>query len=428
MNGVSLIRNAYSLLGNAITPALSLWLQRRARRGKEDPFRMGERFGYASATRTPGTLVWLHAASVGETQSVLTLVRALLNQHPAIHLLITTGTVTSAALVAQQNLRRVTHQFVPIDTQAAVERFLDHWRPDLALWVESEFWPQLLWQSQAHHIPMLLINARISARTYTNWKRWPNTIRSLLASFATIYAGSTDDASRLHDLGGTDIRDVGNLKYDAAPLPVDNALISELSRQTQGRPIFVAASTHANEEQTLAEIHQHVAQQIPELLTIIIPRHPARGNAIAADIRARGMTLAQRSTGEFILPDTSIYLADTMGELGSFYSIADIVFMGGSLIAHGGQNPLEAARMHNALLTGPHTHNFAAIIAHFVANDAIRVAADKHALAHEILDLLRNKTERDAMAARAAYAVEQARGASDVILQQCAELLARSGA
>jgi 3-deoxy-D-manno-octulosonic-acid transferase len=422
------VRAAYGLLGVAITPALSLWLGRRARRGKEDSARKHERFGHAGIARPTGTLVWLHAASVGETQSVLTLVRALLHAHPTLHLLITTGTVTSAALVAQQNLPRVIHQFVPVDTYPAVRRFLRHWQPDLALWVESEFWPQLVWQAQARRIPMLLLNARISAKTYANWQRWPNTIRSILRGFTTVYAGATEYATRLRDLGAVDVRDVGNLKYDAAPLAVDAALMDELATVCAGRPVFVAASTHANEEQILAEVHGLVAQQFPALLTIIVPRHATRGNAIAADLRARGVALAQRSAREAITPTTAIYLADTMGELGSFYRLADVVFIGGSLIAHGGQNPLEAARLSNALITGTHTHNFSAIIARLVAADAIRVVSDKAALAATVSELLAQDTTRLGMAERASGIVMQAQGASAIILQQCDQLLARSTA
>lgn len=422
------VRTAYTLLGNALTPGLRYWFKRRAQRGKEDPFRLNERFGHASIARPAGTVVWLHAASVGEAQSVLTLVRALLQQHPYIHLLITTGTVTSAALIAQQNFPRVIHQFLPADTQASVERFLEHWKPHLVLWVESELWPQLLWQIRRRFIPALLINARISEKTKKGWKNWPATARSLLGCFRTIYAGSPDDAARLNELGAQNIKDVGNLKYDAAPLPVDTRLLEFIGQQARGRLIFAAASTHANEEQLLAETHQIVAQQFPQLLTIIIPRHNTRGDAIAADLRARGLTVAQRSKSESITPETAIYLADTMGELGSFYRISDLVFMGGSLVPHGGQNPLEAARLGNTMLTGPYTHNFTSIIKNFVANDAIRVAADQRALAEEIIALLANIDERRAMAKRASTVVEQARGASTIILQQCREILARSGA
>ncbi len=428
MPAAAAVYGAYSLLGAALTPGLKLWLKRRARRGKEDPFRLGERFGHPSAPRPEGTLVWLHAASVGETQSVLTLVRALLATHPAVHVLITTGTVTSAALVAQQHIARVIHQFVPVDTPASVQHFLQHWQPDLALWVESELWPQLLWQTHRRGIPLLLINARISARTYARWRAWPRTIRRILSCFSAIYAGSSEDAARLHALSGAPVEDVGNLKYDAAPLPTDAKLIEQLTSMGARRPAWVAASTHANEEHMVARAHDIAAQQFPSLLTIIIPRHAARGDAIAADLRGHGYVLAQRSKGEPITPATALYLADTMGELGSFYQYADVVFMGGSLIAHGGQNPLEAARFGKPILTGPHTHNFTTIIARFVAAEAIAVVADKKALAATLIALLQQEEARHAMAARARRVVEQARGASSIILQHCARLLMREGA
>lgn len=421
-------RIAYSALGAALTPALKLWLERRARRGKEDPFRMNERFGHATLTRPSGTLVWLHAASVGEAQSVLTLVRALITTQANLSLLITTGTVTSAALIARSNLPRVIHQFVPVDTPASVNRFLNHWQPNAALWVESELWPQLLWQLRARKIPALLINARISERTYRSWKRWPGTIRSLLGAFNTIYAGSSEDAARLRDLGAVQVREAGNLKFDAAPLPIDDKLREELARATAGRSVFVAASTHANEEQFVASAHAQAAQHTPNLLSIIVPRHAARGDAIAADLRAGGLTISQRSKGESITTATNIYLADTMGELGNFYDRADVVFMGGSLIAHGGQNPLEAARFGKAILTGPHTHNFAAIIAQFVTADAVRVVADKHALASALNELLTNDATRETFAKRAAEVVERHRGASSIILQHISEMIGGGGA
>ena len=425
MAGATLVRAGYRTLGVAITPALKLWLKRRVRRGKEDAARQGERFGFASMPRPKGTLLWLHAASVGEVQSVLTLVRVLLHQHPQIHVLITTGTVTSAALVAQQHLPRTLHQFVPVDTYPAVRRFLQHWRPEIAVWVESEFWPQLLWQAQAQHIPMLLVNARISQKTYENWQPWPATIRSMLHGFCAIYAGSSDDATRLKALGASDVHDVGNLKFDAEPLTCDDAMLQQLLQQSTGRRIFLAASTHANEEQTIAQVHRDVAQQFAKLLTIIVPRHAARGATIAADLRGMGYSVAQRSAGEAITAKTDIYLADTMGELGLFYRAAEIVFMGGSLIAHGGQNPLEAARLNNAILTGPHTHNFSAIIARFVAAQAIQVVANATELKEALKTLLADARARDGLAANAADLVEQSRGASSIILQKLSELVTR---
>lgn len=413
----------YSAVSYPLTPVLRAYIARRKRRGKEDTARLRERFGRASVARPAGTLIWLHAASVGETQSVLTLVRALLNRHPNATLLVTTGTVTSAALVAQQQLPRVIHQFIPIDTHACVRRFLRHWKPDLALWVESEFWPQLLWQARARRIPLLLINARISGRSFANWNRWGLVIRSLLRCFTAIYAGSHDDAERLRKLGAKLVIEAGNLKFDAAPLAVDAALLDALARVTAGRTLWVAASTHANEEQMVAQAHSEIAAQHANLLTILVPRHATRGDAIAADLRARGFTIAQRSKNEKVDASTQIYLADTMGELGTFYRLADIVFLGGSLVAHGGHNPLEPARLRAALITGPHVHNFAAIMDALRERNAIRTVADAHELALAVSALLAAPEQQLAMADAALDAVESARGASVQILSAIDRLL-----
>ncbi|MFM9889082.1 MAG: 3-deoxy-D-manno-octulosonic acid transferase [Rickettsiales bacterium] len=421
-----MLRPAYSATGIAITPLLRLWLQRRTVRGKEESSRLPERFGRASTPRPAGKLIWLHAASVGETQSVLTLVRALLAAHPALHLLITTGTVTSAQLVAQQNLPRTLHQYVPLDTYPAVRRFLAHWQPDLALWVESEFWPQLLWQTHARRIPLLLINARISARSYAGWQRWPSIIHALLQCFSTIYAGSSDDAARASALGGKNVHDIGNLKFDAEPLGVDTALLAQLEAAAGDRPRWVAASTHANEEQQIAEIHQQLLKELPTLLTIIVPRHANRGDAIALDLRSRGCSVAQRSKNEPITQHTQIYLADTMGELGSFYRFANIAFLGGSLVAHGGHNPLEPARLGCAIITGPHTHNFTAIMQKMLQAQAIEVVQHKQHLAQLLNRWLADPTPAHAMAERADILLQQAQGASATIVQQCGELLGRA--
>jgi len=418
-----MIRRAYTALGLGLTPAIHVWLKRRVARGKEDASRLGERFGHASQPRPAGTLIWLHAASVGETQSVLTLVRAILAMDENLYIMLTTGTVTSAALVARSQVPRLIHQFVPVDTPPAVSRFLNHWKPDLALWVESEFWPQLMWQTHERAIPMVLLNARFSHRSAQGWKRFPETIQSLLACFTAIYAGTRDDAARLSALGAQHVYTVGNLKYDAEPLPVDHFLTNDLVRGTRGRHVWVAASTHANEEQQIGEVHRALATEFPDVFTILIPRHAARGDAIAEDLRTRGLAVAQRSKNDEISADTGIYLADTMGELGSFFRLSPIVFLGGSLIRHGGHNPLEPARMHCAIITGPHIHNFASIFDHFLAADAVVVAANKSELSRTVKRLFMDDAAREAMAENAAAVVEQARGASTIILAHIATLL-----
>lgn len=418
-----MIRLLYSLIGILMTPLLALWLVKRAARGKESFARLGERFGRPAQMRPPGTVIWLHAASVGEAQSIFTLVRTLLDQQPDASVLITTGTVTSAALVAQQNLPRTIHQYVPIDTYITTRRFLRHWRPDLVLWVESEFWPQLLWRIKRSKIPALLINARISDGTASNWRRWPRTIRALLHTFRSVYAGSRDDAARLTSLGAKQVQDAGNLKYDAAALPVDEHAY-ELLKQTVGqRRVWVAASTHANEEQRVAEVHTKLATQFHDLVTIIVPRHAMRGDAIAADLRTRGFSVAQRSKNERLTEGTGIYLADTMGELGLFFRLSEIVFIGGSLIAHGGHNPLEAARLHCAILSGPYTHNFSTIISHLQTAQAIRIVRDQNELQVMVALLLRDKGQRQDLATRAAEVMKAAQGASEKILHEIDQLL-----
>lgn len=413
---------AYSALGTAITPLLRGWLKRRAKRGKEDVARMGERFGHASKARPEGKLIWLHAASVGEVQSMLTLVRKLLAAEPNASMLITSGTVTSAALVAQQNLARTIHQYVPVDTYASVKRFLAHWHPDVALWVESEFWPQLILQAKRRNIPMLLVNARLSSKSFEGWKRWRRFIKRILDAFTAIYAGSGDDAARLRALGATNVIEAGNVKFDAEPLPVNTAALSALSPQIGERPLWLAASTHGNEEHRIAQAHRQIAQQFPDLLTVIVPRHAARGDLIAHELRQQGFAVVQRSKGEAIDAAVQIYLADTMGELGSFYHLAPIVFVGGSLIAHGGHNPLEPARQNCAILSGRHVHNFADIVKQMQEAQAIRLVADTDELARAVTALLHDPN-MVLDAARSAHAiVAGARGASETILARMAEL------
>jgi 3-deoxy-D-manno-octulosonic-acid transferase len=270
---------------------------------------------------------------------------------------------------------------------------------------------------------MLLINARMSARSAANWQRLPRTAKRLLACFTAIYAGDHADAERLRALGAPTVIEAGNLKYDAASLPVDDAALASLRQQIGARPCWLAASTHANEEIMIGEVQHMLTRQLPETLCIIVPRHAVRGDSIAADLRAMGHRVAQRSKGEAITADTGIYLADTMGELGLFYSVAPCAFLGGSLIAHGGHNPLEPARLGCAVLSGPHTHNFASIVSAFVAADAIAIVPDKTALAAQLQAWLPAPEAAQAMAERARRVTAQHSGATAAILQRIAGLL-----
>lgn len=349
---------AYRAVTAALEPVLPLLLRLRAARGKEDRARLSERRGFAARPRPQGTLVWIHGVSVGESLAALPLAAKLLE--PANrHVLSTSGTVTAARLMAERLPPGAIHHYVPLDSPQSVRRFLSHWQPDLALFIESELWPNLVLETRARKIPMVLVNARISERSARNWRRAPKLARALLSAFDVCLVQDETIAARLAALGARNIRVTGSLKADAPPLPVDQAALADFLAATGGRPLFVAASTHPGEEEIVFEVTRMLRDAGEDGLTVIIPRHPDRGAAIADLAAARGFCVARRAAGALPCAQTQIYIADTLGELGLFYRAAPFAFVGGSLVPHGGQNPLEPARLGTAVLTGPHTTNFA---------------------------------------------------------------------
>ena len=375
---------AYRSATAVLSPAARLVLRERAARGKEDVERLPERLGNSNVQRPEGTLIWIHGASVGETLAALPLLSVLLT--PGRSALVTSGTVTSAKLMAERLPPNAIHQFVPIDTPAASRNFLDHWRPDVGLFVDSDLWPNLLMSAAARKIPLALVNARISARSAEGWSRAPQTAQALLSAFEAILAIDPEVAARFTSLGARDVRVTGSLKADAPALPADAKNLQALREAVGARPILLASSTHAGEDETLLPAHDVLRRAHADLLTIIVPRHPDRGEEIAMLCGTR--PVRRRAGGALPADDTAIYVADTMGELGLFYRLAKIAFMGGSLIAHGGQNPLEPARLDCAVMAGPHTENFtAAYNAIFEAQGAGRVvtSGDIAALAHRVL-------------------------------------------
>ncbi|BDG75271.1 3-deoxy-D-manno-octulosonic acid transferase [Roseomonas fluvialis] len=398
----------------AVAPALRVHLWRRARRGKEVTARLPERYGHGAA-RPPGRLVWLHAASVGETMSVLPLIGALAARDPALHVLVTTGTVTSATLFAERLppalAARVAHRFVPLDVPRWVARFLDAWRPDTAVFVESELWPNLIAATHARRIPMALVNARMSVRAARRWARAPGLARQVLSAFTLVLAQSEGDAARLRALGATGATSPGNLKFAAAPLPAEPADLARLAALVGDRPAWVAASTHPGEEALVIAAHRRLVADHPDLLTIIVPRHPDRGAEVAA--LGGGIDLARRSLGQDPDAGTQVLVADTLGELGLWYRLARLAFVGGSLVAHGGQNPLEPARLGCPVLVGPHTWNFTDILDGMAAAGGLfRIDAGPDpaaALAEAVAGMLTNPEGRGAQArAAAAFAANQA--------------------
>lgn len=396
-----MILDTYRLALRIGKPLIDLYLASRKRRGKEDPVRFPERLGDVSMERPSGPLVWVHAASVGESLSALPLIERVIAAFP-VRVLVTTGTVTSARLMSERLPPGAFHQYVPIDYLDCVRRFLDHWRPDLALWIESEFWPMLISETTAKGVPLILLNGRVSDRSFRRWKRFPCLIRTLLQSFSLCLGQTERDAGRLSVLGALRVACKGNLKFATPLLPYSPDILEDLRKQVAGRPVWLAASTHAGEEVIVAEVHEHLARTRSDLLTIIVPRHPQRGAEIASLLQARGHTVARRSAGEDISQGSMFYIADTMGELGIFYRLSGVSFIGRSLAKGGGQNPLEAARLRNAVLFGPRMENFDEIAARMIQADAAIQVADGTELASAVGRLLDDPVMRDGRGRQAA--------------------------
>ena len=343
---------------SALRAAAPLLLKYRERHGKEDPNRRNERLGQANRARPAGPLAWVHAASVGETNAVLPLIEALLKAEPTLNVLLTTGTTTSAGLAGRRLPERAFHQFVPLDAARYVSAFLDHWRPDLAIFTESEIWPNLILESSRRDIAMALINARMSPRSMKRWRRNARLARPLFSRFAIVLAQNDMVARTIKSLGAPNVIAAGNIKIDSPPPPASRSDLADLIAATSGRPLLLAASTHPGEETIIARAHEILAKSLPDLLTIIAPRHPDRAAALQAELEAMGLRVSRRSVSGLPARDTQIYIADTIGELGTFYALCPVAFIGGSLIEHGGQNPIEAIRHGALVLTGPSTHNF----------------------------------------------------------------------
>jgi 3-deoxy-D-manno-octulosonic-acid transferase len=413
----------YRGLTAAAAPFVVVYLKARRRRGKEDHTRFAERLGVAGRQRPKGPLVWVHAASIGEATSVLALVERMLEERPGLQILLTTGTVAAARLLEPRLPRGARHQFVPADLPGAVTRFLDHWRPDLALWVESELWPNLVLMTRRRNIPMLLLNARLSARSHARWRAWAGLARPMLASFSLCLAQDNIQGARFRELGATRVASVGDLKSAAKTLPADAGALDELRRRVAGRPCWLAASTHPGEDEIAMTVHHRVAGEHPGLLTIIAPRHPVRGDAIAALAESRRLQVARRSQNEAIGDATEIYLADTFGELGLFYSLAGIAFVGGSLVDKGGHNPFEAARLDCAVLLGPHTANCAAMAEALTEIGAAERVADADSLSRAVARLLDDAILRGQRAKRAARMAAEGLGTLDAVLEQLAPWL-----
>jgi 3-deoxy-D-manno-octulosonic-acid transferase len=408
-NSLPMTLRFYRGLSSAMLPLAPALIKRRLKLGKEDPERIGERRGITTDTRPLGPMVWIHGASVGEVLAAAALIERLRALN--VRILLTSGTVTSAAIVAKRFPPDIIHQYVPYDSPRYVARFLDHWKPSLALFIESDLWPNLILQSASRRLPMVLINGRMSQRSFPRWRRVQGTISAILEKFDICLAQSETDAERFSTLGCRNVVTTGNLKLDVPAPPADSFKLERLLSMTRGRPVIAAASTHPGEEEILIETHRTLAGFFPGLLTIIVPRHPDRGPSIWRLVDAAGLKASLRSRDELPTAATDIYVADTMGELGLFYRAAPIVFMGGSLVPHGGQNPIEAIKLGASIVHGPHVFNFSDVYEALDSGGGARRAETQEALVKQLGQLLANPESRESLAAASSGVVDELGGA-----------------
>ncbi|MCJ8151557.1 lipid IV(A) 3-deoxy-D-manno-octulosonic acid transferase [Shinella sedimenti] len=395
--------------GVALYPVIGPYLAVRAAKGKEERARRRERYGVAAVPRPAGPLVWFHAASVGETNSIIPLIKEV--RRRGIAVVLTTGTVTSAKVVQDRLGSDVIHQYVPLDLKPAVSRFLEYWHPDLAIMAESEIWPMTILELSQRHIPQVLVNGRISDRSFPRWQRRQAFAEALFENFALVIAQSDVDAERFSALGALPVTVSGNLKVDTDAPPADADALATYLGQIEGRRTWAAISTFEGEEAAAGNVHRALKERTPGLLTIIVPRHPERSDAVADMLMSRGLKVVRRTSGEPLTPETDIFLGDTIGEMGLYLRMTEVAFVGRSLFAEGGQNPLEPAMLGCAILSGGNVQNFRETYQQLARNGSAKMVRDVEMLAKGVHYLLNNEEMRRQMIDAGQETVQEMRGA-----------------
>lgn len=419
------MRIVYSLILYLLTPFALLRLVWRGLRARGYWRRWGERFGFAPVNR--GTApIWVHAVSVGEVQAAVPLLRALLKRYPQVPLLVTTTTPTGSEQLRSLFEGSVRHVYMPYDLPDAVARFLSRTRPRLALIMETEIWPNLYRACARRGIPVLLVNARLSARSAAGYGRVRGLTAATLECLHGIAAQSRADAERLIALGASPerVRVTGSIKFDMK-IPASLTEQAAVLRRDWGqqRPVWIAASTHEGEDEMVLDAQRGVRERFPNALLVLVPRHPERFARVAALCREQGWQTVLRSSGEPTPADAEVFVGDSMGELLLFFAASDLAFIGGSLIPHGGHNPLEASAQRLPVLFGPHMFNFEQIAELLLEAGAAREVGDSGQLADSVAHWLADPAARGAAGERGAAVVEANKGARDAVLTMVAEVL-----
>ncbi|RBW63102.1 3-deoxy-D-manno-octulosonic acid transferase [Ruegeria sp. A3M17] len=421
----TLLYQLYCGLTSVAAPLAWRTVRKKLRAANVSETRQQERLGHATQARPDGQLIWFHAASVGETLSVISLIKRLGERLPKAEFLITSGTPTSAALIEKRMPPRTRHQYPPLDTAGPVRRFLNHWRPDAGIFVESEIWPRLIVEASRHDVPLALLNARLSDRSVEGWKKRPQTARFILDHFKLFLTQNDKTAANLIDMGAHPgrVQTGTNLKAMSDPLPVDQTTLSDIRAQIAGRPVWIASSTHAGEEETVLAAHAKLLQRWPDLLLLLIPRHPERRSEVAGLLETARQSAAFRTKGDKITPQTQVYVADTLGETGTWYALCPIVFLGGSLKEIGGHNPFEPAQAGAAVITGPGYYNFAETFAPLIESGGATEVNSAPQLADAVANWLSDDAVLDKAQAGAKSCVNTQNSALDGVINTLCETL-----
>ena len=381
----------YKLISFLLYPLWLFSLKQRIKNGKEDPDRYLEKLGHISVPRPKGKLIWFHAVSVGEINIIIPFVKLYNKQFPKVHFLITTTTVTSAAVFLKAHVPNSIHQYLPIDVPFVVKKFFKHWQPNLSIFTESEIWPSLL-SIATKYSKVLLINARLSDKSFTKWKRVPKFMASLLKMFDEVLPGTAIDLKKFSFFYEKNIKYLGNLKNASPTMPYNRTLLGKLRHNTSGRQIVVYASTHRGEEEMILYVHKQIKHIYPDFLTIIVPRHIDRTAEIMRLVARHNLNVALYTNNNYeIRAQDDIYIANVIGELGTFYRLSDIAFVGGSLVKVGGHNILEPAKLGLVVIVGPYTSNFTEINEEFLKHDSLIVVNNQKELFQKVKELLENQ-------------------------------------
>ena len=376
------------------SPLMKFYILLRVLFGKEDKLRYKEKFVITELKRPEGQIIWLHAVSLGEFNLLAHVVRSLNSKFPNLIFLITTTTINAANAFKTAKLNNSIHQFFPLDIPSCITSFLKHWRPDLIIFFESEIWPNIISEVNKK-IPFILANARLSDQSFYRWKMFHTIASDLFAKFSIVLASTKTDYFKFKHFMNTNLHYVGNIKNACPPLGYSKALYDKLQKQLEGKLVWVAASTHFGEEGIIISIHDRLKKFYSNLVTIIVPRHPVRGKEIKA-IADKFNFKTSLYSDEISTTDWEIYIADCIGELGSFYRLTSIAFIGGSLIKQGGHNILEAAKLRCAIIVGPYTYNFKDIVEEFLDNEAILIVNDENTFLEKLKELFDNPEKTNA--------------------------------